>query len=295
MAAPIFILSSGRSGSTLLQRMLNCCPGVTIWGEHSGLLAPLAAAYFHAVEHPLMLRNIYSQNRSVDVSELLSERRQPDQWQAWMNWWRPEDMDEAFRAMVASMFQPPALGARCTWGFKEIRYGVGDRTIEMLARLFPTARFVFLSRNGLNTIASQVRTFHPPTHIPGYAAVRNSLIVIQRARRWRLQNASFLEWHRSKLIRSSWVVLEQFVSDRALRESLFAGLDLPYGAAQEAVLERREGRGSAYTSGDLDDRWRAMGLLPRLCAEVVLAPVNSQLGYRMPFPLSLFQRWRAHS
>ncbi|KAA3622570.1 MAG: hypothetical protein DWQ08_12670, partial [Proteobacteria bacterium] len=41
----IFILGRGRSGTTLLQRMLNQAAGVTLCGEHNGFLTGVAEAY----------------------------------------------------------------------------------------------------------------------------------------------------------------------------------------------------------------------------------------------------------
>src|ERR1700686_2604070 len=45
--SPLVLLSLGRSGSTFLQRLLNCIDGMYMFGEHAGLLA--SAAEFHQV------------------------------------------------------------------------------------------------------------------------------------------------------------------------------------------------------------------------------------------------------
>ncbi len=42
---PVFVISTGRSGSTLVQRLLNCHPAQVVWGEHHGFLASLLGAY----------------------------------------------------------------------------------------------------------------------------------------------------------------------------------------------------------------------------------------------------------
>lgn len=41
---PVFVLSAGRSGSTLLQKLLNSSQELVIWGEHMGILRHLARA-----------------------------------------------------------------------------------------------------------------------------------------------------------------------------------------------------------------------------------------------------------
>ena len=43
---PILLLGSGRCGSTLLQRVLNSSPEITVWGEHAGFLTSIAQSYF---------------------------------------------------------------------------------------------------------------------------------------------------------------------------------------------------------------------------------------------------------
>lgn len=39
---PIFLLGTGRCGSTFLQRSLSSLESIWIWGEHDGLLIPHA-------------------------------------------------------------------------------------------------------------------------------------------------------------------------------------------------------------------------------------------------------------
>jgi hypothetical protein len=42
---PVFVLTTGRSGSTLLLRYLNCARDLVVWGEHAAILTELAACY----------------------------------------------------------------------------------------------------------------------------------------------------------------------------------------------------------------------------------------------------------
>ena len=44
--SPIFLLGTHRSGTTLLQRIVNSSEDALIWGEHGGFLSQIAEAYF---------------------------------------------------------------------------------------------------------------------------------------------------------------------------------------------------------------------------------------------------------
>ena len=61
-AFPIFLLGSGRSGTTLLQKILNSADDVMIWGEHGGFLKPIARAYFDHTEKPKVNQAIFRRN-----------------------------------------------------------------------------------------------------------------------------------------------------------------------------------------------------------------------------------------
>ena len=290
MSFPVFLLGSGRSGSTLLQRVLNSYDDITIWGEHRGFLLGLSDAYFEIVAHPWNRQHWTSLWLEATPSwDQVREWKAGDQWQAWMNWVTVADVDEQFRRFLRSFFQHPS-GATVGhfWGFKEIRYGRGDRVIEFLARLFPDARFVFLSRNGLNSVSSQVRTFQPAgTRFRALRDLASTRLVVHRAEQWRLQNATLLEWHRSGTIRSHWITYEAMVRDPEALAPLLADLGKTIGPAQRAVLGNTEGRGAFAADVDVNARWRAIGLVPMACAEIVLGEVNADLGYEVPAGL----RW----
>jgi len=48
--SPIFLLGTGRSGTTLLQRIINSAEDVIIWGEHGGFLSQVSEAYFFNIK-----------------------------------------------------------------------------------------------------------------------------------------------------------------------------------------------------------------------------------------------------
>ena len=70
---PIFIFSSGRCGSTLMQRILNSYTDITVWGEHNGFLLDIAEAFFMLLDkrndrYPKVLKPNDFQLNSMEVS-----------------------------------------------------------------------------------------------------------------------------------------------------------------------------------------------------------------------------------
>jgi hypothetical protein len=282
MANPLFILSSGRSGSTLLQRVLNSYEQVTIWGEHAGFLAPLADSYFRLLENPGSREYLFPGTEHKPLISLadLEQRKDPRQWQAWINFVTPGDVTTFFRQHVESFLRHPVMGDDHVWGFKEIRYGGRDRVIEFLHELFPDAVFVFLCRNALSTLASQRHTFHGTTGLGRLVPTRRFLTA---CRAWREQNRALRDWHLSGKLRSHWLRFEELAEkgENSL-QSVLAALGLEFGERQRMVFELDEGRGSRKPQTEVVDRWRNLGWLPLLAAEAVVGEVNATLGYESP-------------
>jgi len=295
VSAPIFLLSSGRSGSTLLQRILNSYDDVIIWGEHRGLLAPVADAYFQLLEHPWNRTFMPSLSRSSTPpwSDVL-EWKDGAQWQAWLNWVSPADIDGCFRSFVESLFRHPEQPADMTWGFKEIRYGGHDRVVEFLSRLFPDARFVFLARNGLNTVESQLRSFNGVgSNLHFLRGLSRLKLIAQRSREWRIQNAALLSWHRSRVLNSYWLSFEEVAAtDRVAIRSFLEALGRPFGPAQQRVCDEQDGRGTSESADTLHDRWRSFGYAPLLVVEWMLGRMNAELGYMPPRSVQWLHRMR---
>lgn len=282
MPGPLFILSSGRSGSTLLQRVLNSYDHVTVWGEHAGFLAPLADSYFRLLESRGSREYLFPGTQEKPLCSLadLAERKDPRHWQAWINFIVPADVTAFFRRHVESFLRHPLMGDDHLWGFKEIRYGGRDRVIEFLHELFPEAVFVFLCRNALSTLASQRHTFHGTTGLGKFVPTKRFLAA---CRAWREQNQALDDWHRSAKLHSHWLRFEDLAADgeRALRP-LLDSLGLEFGERQRMVFELDEGRGSRRPQNEVVDRWRDLGWLPLLAAEAVVGELNAALGYESP-------------
>jgi len=131
----VFIITYGRSGSTLLQKILQSIPGYFIRGENKNTLYGLFRAYEAATE----TRYVHGKKEHEDEAP----------------WFGAHDVvPERFAAKLASLFveeilQPPA-DARVV-GFKEIRFpDIPDEKFEpflnFMHRYFPGCQFIFNSR-----------------------------------------------------------------------------------------------------------------------------------------------------
>jgi hypothetical protein len=157
-ASPVFVLGSGwRTGSTLVQRMLNQTGDVLIWGEpytEGALLQRLTEALtfldpvagrFHGKVLPddgeLPSPGVWTANMTPPLSHLVA----------------------AQKAMLDRLWAVPAEQHGCTrWGVKEVVWG--RAVIDLLAVLYPDARFLLLVRDPL----TQWRSYRPVTRRPWY-------------------------------------------------------------------------------------------------------------------------------
>lgn len=132
----VFVVTYGRSGSTLLQKLLNSIDGYCIRGENGNAILSLARAW----------QRIKNERR-------LQEAR--DTTHPGAPWYGAELIDQkAYGRALAETFvqqilQPPA-GTRVA-GFKEIRWtsepGALRISLDFLKQFFPGARFVFNTRD----------------------------------------------------------------------------------------------------------------------------------------------------
>lgn len=141
----LFIVSYGRSGSTLLTGLLNTLPGYQINGENEGALVAL----FKAVESLRYARNMYSRrNDSSEKPWFGASRISPDDFAR-------EGIDAFFSAVLR-----PSGSARAV-GFKEIRHTERHLNekglvayLDFLTASFPGAALVFNVRNVVDTARS---------------------------------------------------------------------------------------------------------------------------------------------
>jgi hypothetical protein len=143
---PLFLLSAGwRSGSTLVQRLVNSGAAYFLWGEpysRADLVPRLADS----------LRPITDAWPRPDDVLLAHEGALEDRWTANLH---PglETLLESHRALFRTLCAaPPGSPAGSGWGFKEVRLAADHA--HYLDLLFPRARFVFLVRDPLDAYAS---------------------------------------------------------------------------------------------------------------------------------------------
>ena len=151
MAKPLFIFSaSWRTGSTLLQRILNTDSDILVWGE------PQLLSYLRQVFS--VGEKYFSQSQWVR-DEVVSKPI----YDCWIPTLTPDSSDllEALRLMFERIYLVPALKqGRRRWGFKEVREAAVANA-WMMKKLFPDARIIFHYRDPYDTYASLKKTdFH---------------------------------------------------------------------------------------------------------------------------------------
>ncbi len=134
----VFIVTYGRSGSTLLQGLLNAIPGYRIYGENAGFMFKLQDSY-----EALLLAHKHLANPKND-----------NESQPWFGSSRfdSESVTREFRKFVNTMlFRPHLDPSHKVFGFKEIRFNNMqheniDKYIQFIRRLFPETAIIFNTR-----------------------------------------------------------------------------------------------------------------------------------------------------
>lgn len=148
MESPIFIFGQARSGSTLVQRLINSTGEAVICGEHLKLLSGIAGSYYTFFDHPALKTNpLFTSETPVE------DLRRGEDFLACATNFTADTLADNYRTFVRNTvdtYNHPR------WGFKEIHYGLGDRVFPFLHTLFPTALFVFLVRNPYDQLQSKV-------------------------------------------------------------------------------------------------------------------------------------------
>ncbi|WP_174147759.1 sulfotransferase [Leisingera sp. ANG59] len=213
----VFIITYGRSGSTLLQNMLNALPGYALRGENANLLAPLVRAW-HGLRHS-------EQAASMRARGTPSGPHQP--------WYGYEaiDADRFGRDLAESFLRQvlrPGPDTRVT-GFKEIRWhedpALFPPMLEFLAKYMPRAHFIFNTRD------------HEEVRNSGWWRGMKRAAVLEQ-----LQTAEALysRWQAAHPGRCLAMHYNDYARDPAAWRALFAFLGEPFDLdLVEAVLERK--------------------------------------------------------
>ena len=137
----VFIVTYGRSGSTLLQGILDSIPGWLIRGENAGSVYPLFT-HFRLIDERPQSR---PKPRPTDAT---------NPWFGLDGWPRERALREIRRLILDTLLRPEP-DTRVT-GFKEIRWQSADLAdyLRFLQQLFPGARFVVNTRDHDKVVAS---------------------------------------------------------------------------------------------------------------------------------------------
>jgi hypothetical protein len=209
------LLTLGRSGSTLLQRLLNTHEQIVMFGEHNTLVGGLRGLW----QQTFAEWSRAARERAAPYVEDLLEARPvlaPDGFSIeWTNAYTEATALPVFRRFLEDLLYPPHLrrpGIR-HWGFKEIRYG--PPAAVFLARLFPEARFLVLVRDPLAVQRSRLATSF---WYPGRDAAQAAAILREEV----------------KTLAALWETLAALPGDRA-RLVTYEALVADHGAVLEGV------------------------------------------------------------
>jgi hypothetical protein len=158
MSGFLCLASVGRSGSTLLQRLLNSHPDLVLFGEHEGFIHGIRSAYERLVAPRTVALFETGRRQLAAILEAEPVTDSPGGWSIeWTNALRPADVAPAFARFIKDLVYPPDARSPSHryWGFKEIRYGVEE--LRFLATILPDARFLVLARDPLAVYRSQCR------------------------------------------------------------------------------------------------------------------------------------------
>lgn len=135
----LFVVTYGRSGSTLLQGILNSIPGYLIRGENTGAMEPLLNSF----------RRLNAKSATV------AETDATDPWFG-IDGYDRQQAAAAYRRLVVDVLLRPEPDTRVV-GFKEIRWWKRDltETLTLMREVFPGARFVLNTRAVDDVIASK--------------------------------------------------------------------------------------------------------------------------------------------
>jgi hypothetical protein len=143
---PLFLLAAGwRSGSTLVQRLVNSRSAYFLWGEPYARadLVPRLADSIRPITDAWPQRPDVLYESDGDLEDRWTANLHPG----------PETLLDSHRALFRTLCAPPpGAPADAGWGFKEVR--LSAQHALYLHLLFPRAKFVFLVRDPLDAFAS---------------------------------------------------------------------------------------------------------------------------------------------
>ncbi len=155
---PLFLLGTGRCGSTFWQTLLCRSADIWIWGEHAGMLRTFARARG-------LLRNCEAFQMHAGRPLTPVDAEQPTAESApglaWANGFDATAFDDHLRGLIVELMQLALPPGKTRWGFKEIQYGFRDQTPELLLELFPGGTIIHTLRHPRSTLESAMQAWYP--------------------------------------------------------------------------------------------------------------------------------------
>ncbi len=212
----VFVVTYGRSGSTLLQSVLNSTPGTQIRGENGNVL------YF-------LYRSLSCANQAIRSRAKDPAPRLPDHPWFGFNEIKARRFDATLlNAFVRDVLVPDP--AAQVIGFKEIRYtslsiAKGDFApyMDFLLNRFPQARIVFNSRRADDVLVSSFMAVGQPDQ---------TRLVLREA------DQMFADYDRSS-DRTIHMHYEDYVADHGLIHKMLDFLELAWSADRVAAVMKK--------------------------------------------------------
>ncbi len=158
---PVFVFAAcWRTGSTLLQRVLNASDELMIWGE-PGYLDLMRRVYDMLIRQTANQEKLWDSIRETGLVHNWLPNLAPRQE------WSQAALQEFFNRLYFSNTRDVKPGCR-TWGMKEVRAGAVSNA-AFIQRIFPDARFIFLFRDPVSCFESVIaspfyRNFEDPLY-----------------------------------------------------------------------------------------------------------------------------------
>lgn len=153
---PIFILTTGRTGSTFLQRILNCSNDILIWGEHGGFIRGLKESYYSFTDQRKKFIDECEKYKHLLLSGNCELNRKNEMSFQWCNHFETANIEEYFRSFIQSFFIDNE-SIKTRWGFKELLYGKQEKVF--LKKLWPNSKFLYLIRDPSDILKSKYKAF----------------------------------------------------------------------------------------------------------------------------------------
>lgn len=157
----ILSAATHRSGSTLVQRILNARKQTLIWGEHMGVIKD-----FHHIQRKIQA---FSKKGELSRKNYFTSGEDPNQWLALMTP-SAEFVEQASiqstKAFLDTLYNQFSEN-HDTIGFKEVRYGAKE--LSILQKCYPEAKFILLVRNPLKAWESYPKKWGEYRHVHAFA------------------------------------------------------------------------------------------------------------------------------